>query len=37
VTALFLNAILARYGHAEGFAAVEAEALAGLRRAAADL
>lgn len=34
VLALFLNAILARYGHAEGLAAVEAEALAGLSRAA---
>ena len=32
VLALFLNAILARYGRDEGMAAVEAEALAGLRR-----
>jgi aminoglycoside phosphotransferase (APT) family kinase protein len=31
--ALFLNATLARYGRAEGFPAVEAEALAGLERA----
>jgi aminoglycoside phosphotransferase (APT) family kinase protein len=30
--ALFLCAILARYGHVEGLARIEAEALAGLRR-----
>ena len=34
VLALFLCAVLARYARAEGLAAVEAEALAGLRRAA---
>jgi hypothetical protein len=33
VLALFLNAILARYARAEGMPAVEAEAVAGLRRA----
>jgi aminoglycoside phosphotransferase (APT) family kinase protein len=33
VLALFLNAILARYAHAEGMPAIEAEALAGLARA----
>ncbi|HXH97836.1 MAG TPA: phosphotransferase [Gaiellaceae bacterium] len=32
VLALFLNAILARYGHVEGLETVEAEALAGLAR-----
>jgi aminoglycoside phosphotransferase (APT) family kinase protein len=32
VLALFLNAILARYGHSEGLETVEAEALAGLAR-----
>jgi aminoglycoside phosphotransferase (APT) family kinase protein len=37
VLALFLNAALVRYGHAEGMAAVEAEALAGLRRASEGL
>jgi aminoglycoside phosphotransferase (APT) family kinase protein len=37
VLALFLNTALARYAHAEGLAAVEAEALAGLRRAAEGL
>jgi aminoglycoside phosphotransferase (APT) family kinase protein len=36
VLALFLNAILARYGHVQGLASVEEEALAGLRRAASD-
>jgi len=34
VVALSLSAALAHYGHAEGFAAIEREALAGLERAA---
>ena len=37
VVALFLNAVLARYGNAEGMPTVEAEAVAGLRRASAGL
>jgi aminoglycoside phosphotransferase (APT) family kinase protein len=36
VLALFLSAVLAVYGHREGLAAVEREALAGLARAAAE-
>jgi aminoglycoside phosphotransferase (APT) family kinase protein len=35
VVALFLNAVLARYGHDEGMSGVEAEALAGLDRTVA--
>ncbi len=34
VVSLFLNAVLARYGRAEGMPAIEAEALAGLARTA---
>jgi len=37
VVALFLNAVLARYGSAEGMPTVAAEALASLRRASAGL
>jgi aminoglycoside phosphotransferase (APT) family kinase protein len=36
VVALSLSAALAHYGHSEGFAAIEREALAGIDRAAAD-
>src|SRR5207253_6482484 len=35
VVALFLNAVLARYGSAEGMPTIAAEALASLRRASA--
>jgi aminoglycoside phosphotransferase (APT) family kinase protein len=37
VLALFLNSVLVRYGNAEGMPRVEAEALAGLRRASSGL
>jgi aminoglycoside phosphotransferase (APT) family kinase protein len=36
VVALSLSAALAHYGHNEGFAAIEREALAGLERSAAE-